>query len=240
MVQGSYTEPRLVRITTDKLQGQQETLRVNEPTPEGEIVNNLQLGEYDVVVTASPERDTFEDSQFDQAVRLRIDAGVAIPDKHIIMASRLRDKAQIVKDMEGDQTSPEAQEAREMERRAKQAEVAGLEADAMNKQADAQLKTAKTKTELNGGDGEAQMEAEIRKMEMELEMDRRKMEADIQLQREKMAAELAMKREQMQVDMQIKRETARAQQAATIISAKSQANQAAKPDGAKTDASEPA
>lgn len=231
MVQSHYTEPRLIRITTDKLSHAQEEIRINEPTPEGEIVNNLMLGEYEVVVTSSPERDTFEDSQFDQAVRLRIDAGVAIPDKHIIMASRLRDKAQIVKDMEGDQDSPEAQENRVLDRRAKVAQVQTLEADAASKAADAQLKTAKTgreqamtQTELNGGDGEAQMLAEIREMEMKMAMEREKMEADIQLQREKLAAELELKRAQMTADIEIKRETARTQQAVAVMTAKNQAN----------------
>jgi hypothetical protein len=245
MVQGHYTEQRLIRITTDKLTNAVEDVMVNQPTPEGEILNNLQLGEYEIVVTSSPERDTFEDSQFDQAVRLRIEAGVAIPDKHIIMASRLRDKAAIVKDMEGDQTSPEAQEARELERRAKLAEVVGLEADAQAKAADAQLKVAKTgreqamtQTELNGGDGEMQMAAEIRKMEMELAMDRQKMEADIQLQREKLAAELELKRAQMQADIEIKREQSRTQQAVALATAKNQQQQ--NPNGAKNESSQPA
>ena len=218
-VQGFYTEPRLVRITTDKLTNETEATQVNQPTPEGEIANNLQLGEYSIVVTSTPERDTFEDSQFDQAVRLRIDAGVAIPDKHIIMSSRLRDKAQIVKDMEGDQDSPEAQEERALERRGKVAEVSALEADAANKMADARLKGAKTQTEVTGGDGEAKMAAEIRQMEAELELKRAEMEAELQMQREKMQAELQLKREMAQVDAQIKRETAKTQNAVAIATA---------------------
>ena len=238
MVQSHYTEPRLVRITTDKLTNEVSDLRVNEPTPEGEIVNNLQLGEYAIVVTSTPERDTFEDSQFDQAVRLRIDAGVAIPDKHIIMASRLRDKAAIVKDMEGDQESPEAQEARELDRRAKIAEVSTAESEAQVKAADAQLKGAKTQrelamtqTEINGGDGEAQLAMEQRKMEMELQMKREEMEAEIQLQREKAMAEIALKREMAQIDAQIKMQTAKTQNAVAIATAN---KPTAKKPGAKT------
>jgi len=224
MIQDHYSEPRLIRITTDKLTNAQEEMRVNEPTPEGEIANNLQLGEYEIVVTSSPERDTFEDSQFDQAVRLRIDAGVAIPDKHIIMASRLRDKAAIVKDMEGDQESPEAQEAREIERRGKMAQVSKLEGDAA-------LAHAKAQAEANGGDSEMQQAAEIRKMEAELALEERKMEAELQMAREKMAAEIQMKREQMAADIQIKQEQARTQQAVAIATAN-------KPtaDGAKSNA----
>lgn len=229
MVQAYYTEPRLVRITTDKLTNATEDLQVNQPTPEGEIANNLQLGEYTVVVTNTPERDTFEDSQFDQAVRLRIDAGVAIPDKHVIMASRLRDKAAIVKDMEGDMDSPEVQEQRELDRRAKIAEVVALEADAQAKQAEVGLKAAKagreqamTQTELNDGDGEQKMATEIRKMEMELAMKEKEVMADIELTREKVMAEIAIKREQAALDAQLKREQAKVQNAVAIATANKQ------------------
>ncbi len=227
MVQDFYSEPRLVRITTDKLTNTQEQVGVNQPTPEGEIINNLQLGEYEAVVVASPERDTFEDSQFDQAVRLRIDAGVQIPDKHIIMASRLRDKAAIVKDMEGDQDSPEAQEARELERRGKMAEVAGLEADA-------NLKNAQAQAQANGGDGEAKVAAELRKMEAELDMDERRMLAELEMAREKMAGELQMKREEMAASLEIKREEARTKQAVAIATANKPT-----PDGASSNAPKP-
>lgn len=234
MVQQHYTEPRLVRITTDRLNADQEELMVNEPTPEGEIVNNLTLGEYQVIVTSSPERDTFEDSQFDQAVRLRLDAGVAIPDKYLIMSSRLRDKAQMVKDIEGDQESPEAQEQREMDRRARFAEVETLEADAQVKKSDAQLKVAKTQremamtqTELQGEDGGAELAMELQKMEAELEMAERKMQAELDMAREKMRAEIQMKREQAALDAQIKREQAQVQNAATIAAANVKKQQAA-------------
>lgn len=226
MVQEYYTEQRLVRITTDKLTQEQEQLTVNQVTPEGEIINNLALGEYDIVVTSVPERDTFEDSQFDQAVRLRIDAGVAIPDKHIIMASRLRDKAAIVKDMEGDQESPEAQEQRALDRRGKIAEVAGLEADAQNKAASAQLHQAKAQTEANGGDGQAKMDAEIQKMQMELAMQQEKMRAEIAMQQQKMSADIELAKQKMLLDHQIKQKEAEFKAAQAVAQQEQQADKA--------------
>lgn len=230
MVQDYYTEQRLVRITTDKLTQAQDQLTVNQITPEGEIVNNLSLGEYDVVVTNTPERDTFEDSQFDQAVRLRIEAGVAIPDKHIIMSSRLRDKAAIVKDMEGDKESPEAQAAAALEQRGKMAQVAGLEADAQAKAATAQLNMAKAKTEMNGGDGEAKMQAEIRQMEAELELKRQEMEAELEMQREKMAADIELAKQKMLLDHQIKQKEAEFKAAQAVAQQNQQAAEATNGD----------
>ena len=83
-------------------------------TPEGRIVNDLTLGEYAIVVTNQPERDTFEDTQFDQAVRLRTEAGVQIPDKYILQSSRLKEKAQIISEMEQAGQTPEAKQQAEL------------------------------------------------------------------------------------------------------------------------------
>ena len=213
MVQEYYTEQRLLYITADRLTNTTEQLTVNQPTPEGMILNDLTLGEYAVVVTNQPERDTFEETQFDQAVRMRIEAGVQIPDKYIIQSSRLKDKAEIIKAMEGDQNSPEAQAAAQLKQRANEAEVTKLEAEAMQKQSDAQLKQAKSQKELAaiGQDsGQDEMAMEQYKLEAEMAMEQQKMDQEFALKKEQMEREFALKREQMAAEMQLKREQAAA------------------------------
>ena len=226
MVQEYYTEQRLLYITTDRLTNTTEQLTVNQPTPEGMILNDLTLGEYAVVVTNQPERDTFEETQFDQAVRLRIEAGVQIPDKYIIQSSRLKDKAEIIKAMEGDQNSPEAQAAAQLKQRANEAEVTKLEAEAMQKQSDAQLKQAKSQKELAaiGQDtGQSEIALEQMKLEAEMAMEQQKLEQEHQLAREKMEMEFALKREQMQAELALKREQAAAEAALKQQQAREQA-----------------
>ena len=226
MVQEYYTEQRLLYITTDRLTNTTEQLTVNQPTPEGTILNDLTLGEYAVVVTNQPERDTFEETQFDQALRLRTEAGVQIPDKYIIQSSRLKDKAEIVKELEGDQNSPEAQAAAQLKQRASEAEVTKLEAEAMQKQSDAQLKAAKSQKELAsiGQDtGQSEIALEQMKLEAEMAMEQQKMEQEHQLAREKMEMEFALKREQMQAELALKREQAAAEAALKQQQAREQA-----------------
>lgn len=226
IVQEYYTEQRLLYITTDRLTNTTEQLIVNQPTPEGTILNDLTLGEYAVVVTNQPERDTFEETQFDQAVRLRIEAGVQIPDKFIIQSSRLKDKAEIIKAMEGDQNSPEAQAAARLKQRASEAEVIKLEAEAMQKQADAQLKQAKSQKELAaiGQDsGQDEMAMEQYKLEIEMAMERQKMNQEFALKKEQMEREFALKREQMAAEMQLKREQMAAEAAIKQQQAREQA-----------------
>ena len=143
LVQQFYTEERIMTITHDEATGETETFAVNEVSPEGQIVNDLTLGEYDVVVSSVPRRETLEDSQFEQAVALR-EMGVQIPDSVLIDASRLTNKKDVLKQMQGDQESPAAQAAAELQRRAQEAEVGKAEGEAAQKHADAQLKGAKT------------------------------------------------------------------------------------------------
>ena len=226
MVQEYYTEQRLLYITADRLTNTTEQLTVNQPTPEGMILNDLTLGEYAVVVTNQPERDTFEETQFDQAVRLRTEAGVQIPDKYIIQSSRLKDKAEIVKELEGDQNSPEAQAAAQLKQRANEAEVTKLEAEAMQKQSDAQLKQAKSQKELAaiGQDsGQDEMAMEQYKLEAEMAMEQQKMDQEFALKKEQMEREFALKREQMAAEMQLKREQSAADTAIKQQQAREQA-----------------
>lgn len=210
MVQEYYTEQRLIFITTDRLTNATEQLMVNQPTPEGQIVNNLTLGEYAVVVTNQPERDTFEDSQFDQAMAL-VEKGIQIPQTFIIQASRLKNKAEIVKSMEGDANSPEAQAAAALKQRADEASVQKLEAEAMQKGADAQLKQAKSQKEIasigeNSGQNEIMLEQQ--KLEAEMAMEQQKLDQEHALAVEKMEREFELKRAQLQAEIQLKRESA--------------------------------
>ena len=143
LVQEFYTEERLMTITKNSVTGETEDLVVNQVTAEGTIVNDLTLGEYEVVVSSVPVRETLEDSQFEQAMALR-EAGVMIPDDVLIDSSRLQRKTEILKRMQGDQDSPEAQAQRQLQLRAQAAEVAKAEGEAAQKAADAGLKQAKT------------------------------------------------------------------------------------------------
>lgn len=208
IVQEYYTEERLVRITTDRLSNKTDEMTVNQMTPEGTILNDLTVGEYGIVVTNQPDRDTFEESQFEQAASMRRDLGIAIPDKHLIMASRLKDKAQIVQDMEGDKTSPEAQAAAQLQQRAQEADVASKEAQVAQTQADTELKRQKAQqhavlaekeamTPIEGADGD---DGQAQQVEMI------RMQEEFALKREQMEREFAMKQEQMDREFQLKQQ----------------------------------
>lgn len=152
LVQRFYTEPRILTITGDDMTGEAEEVAINQPSETGEILNDLTIGEYDVVITSVPHRETLEDSQFEQAVALR-ELGIQLPDSVLINASRLMDKKEIMRTMEGDQASPEAQAARERQQRLEEAQTRQEEAKAAKTEADAELSGART--------GEVQVKTEL-------------------------------------------------------------------------------
>lgn len=221
LVQQFYTEERVETIIKDPMTQETETFTVNQITPNGEVVNDLTLGEYDVIVSSVPLRETMEDSQFEQAVALR-ELGISIPDSVLIENSRLRDKKRIMETINEQANSAEAQAQRELEARLAQAEAAKTEAEARSKDADAQHKSAKAAKETvlaqkeaitppeTGGDSSG---TDLIATEAEIDLNERKFEHERQMD----FAELGLKREKMQSDIRqdaIDRAERRAQQRA--------------------------
>lgn len=147
IVQEYYTEPRIMNITSNRLTGDVEQLEVNTPDPyTGAITHDLTIGEYDVIVSNTPARETLEDSQFEQAVSLR-ELGVQLPDETLIENSRLNRRSEIIKEMRAAAEGTEAQYQQEIQKMSAELELAKQRAEAERAAADAELKSAKAQME---------------------------------------------------------------------------------------------
>lgn len=106
LIQRYYDSHRIFRITeTDPMTGkpQEEVLEINKFDPmTGSYLNDVTVGEYDVVISEQPMQVTFENSQFQQALEMR-QAGIRIPDATVLRYSSLADKHEILAGMEGQQ-----------------------------------------------------------------------------------------------------------------------------------------
>jgi hypothetical protein len=147
LVQTYYVEERLLNIVASDPRQQTQEVQVNYyDEAVGRIVNDLTVGEYGVVVVTAPARQTYEDSQFDEAVRLRTELGIAIPDSFIIENSHLGKKTELLKALEG---TPESQaldeELRKVELEERRAKAADLAASAKVKEAQAVLALVRAK-----------------------------------------------------------------------------------------------
>lgn len=150
LLQTFYTEQRVIQVTNESdPMKPREQMVINEMTPEGQIINDLTLGEYDVVVATAPARDSFDEVQFAEALNLR-QVGVAIPDDAIIEYSHLARKGELAKRirmMTGVEQSPEQMEVSAMQQQMAmqqlQLEIAKLDAEVKKIQSEAAVNIAK-------------------------------------------------------------------------------------------------
>jgi len=182
LIQSFYTEERVIQITNDDdPMKPREEMVLNQMTPEGEVVNDMTLGEYDVVVSSMPARDTFDESQFAEALQLR-QVGIAIPDDAIIEYSHLQRKGELAKRIRmitGVEQSPEQQEAAQMQQQIQmeqvKLEMQKLQSEAAHLQAQAQLAAAKA------NDIDTQPEKEMAELEARMNIKRQELDLRMQL-----------------------------------------------------------
>lgn len=107
LIQMYYDQPRILRITEADPSGKETTTEIplNWPQADARILNDLTIGEYDVVVTEAPAQITFENSQFLQAIELN-EKGANIPWSFIIGYSNLANKQEIVDAMSQQPAAP--------------------------------------------------------------------------------------------------------------------------------------
>ena len=151
IVQTYYSEERVIQITNeeDPLKPREEMI-INQQTATGEIINNLTLGEYDVVIATAPARDSFDEVQFAEALSLR-NAGVAIPDDAIVEYSHLARKGELgkrIRMLTGQEPpTPEQAEAMQAQQQIQmqqvQLELAKMQAEVVKLQSEAELNETK-------------------------------------------------------------------------------------------------
>jgi hypothetical protein len=183
LLQTFYTEERVILVTNEDMPAEpREEVVINEVTPEGEIINNLTLGEYDVIVSTAPARDSFDEVQFAEALNLR-QVGVAIPDDAIVQYSHLAKKEELaerIRDLSGQgEMSPEQMEAMQMQQQMEmqrvQLELAKLQAEVQHIQSEAALNVAKVQDT-------ADVEPQLRVAELQAKIQMKQEELDLRRQ----------------------------------------------------------
>jgi hypothetical protein len=234
LVQHYYTDHRIMNITRSELSGEHEEIAINVPDQaSGEVLNDLSLGTYNVVITSQSAKRTLEESEFEHALGLR-EAGIQIPDRFLIENSNLRKKGEIVKAMDAEAASPDSQIKRQAEVLGHQLTVSNLKAEGSRLEADALLKRSKaaktvaeTATEVQGEPDEAaKMALEKQKHDQEMVQRQQEHEQKMQHEREKHAHKMDLEKKQAQVDR-------RNSQVQAIATAKAAANQPKQTQGAK-------
>lgn len=193
LIQTFYTEQRVIQVTNeeDPLKPR-EPMVINEQTPEGQIINDLTIGEYDVIVATAPARDSFDEVQFAEAISLR-QAGVVVPDDAIIEYSHLARKGELAKrirQMTGQEPpTPEQAEAMAQQQQIQMAqiqlEIAKLEAEVKHIQSETAVNISKVQdvTDIDPQLRVAELQAKIQMNQEQLAL-RRELSSATNTQRE--------------------------------------------------------
>lgn len=145
LIQQFYTERRTFLITSEDTEiNEPEEVTINEQNEFGEIINDVTVGKYDIVIADVPTQITFQNAQFQQALDMR-KFGVNVPDDEMILMSTLSRKQEIAKKVSGEQSEEQQQMMmKQFEMQIKQFEeqIEKLESESHNKRIDAAKKAA--------------------------------------------------------------------------------------------------
>jgi hypothetical protein len=167
---------------------------INAMTPEGRVINDLTLGEYDVVIGTAPARDSFDEMQFAEALSLR-QVGIMIPDDAIIEYSHLARKGELAKRIRmatGVEQTPEQQEAAAM-----QNELAMQQIQLELQRAQAEIEKLQSETAVNMAKAQtvAEVDPQLRMAELQSKVDTKTRELEL---RRELAALSNQSRQQQQ------------------------------------------
>lgn len=205
LIQDFYTEERILQVA-DPVHPDVpvEEVVINQRTAAGEILNNITLGEYSIIISNQPARDNFADSQFAELIMLR-NAGVAIPDDRVIERSNLEDKFALAKEIrEITGRGPLTEEQMMMQQMQQQMALQHLQLELM--ELEKQIGKLESETDLN----KAKTAAEL---------------ADINAQREALSVQAAKTREEISLRERLAVLTATNKLDATNMASRAKMNQ---------------
>jgi len=115
LIQQYYTEQRtFLVVDNSKENPSPESVTINQENDAGEIINDITVGKYDVVIADIPTQVTFQNAQFQQALEMR-KFGVQIPDDEMVRMSTLARKEEIAKKISGEASEEQARMQQEVQ-----------------------------------------------------------------------------------------------------------------------------
>jgi len=221
LLQRFYSEERHIRIVGNSIRGEVEDIVINQPQEDGSIKNDITLGEYGVIVTPAPQRDSYEQAQFDQLKEMQTELGIKIPGHLFIEFSDLGRKPEIMEEIKKANGFQEPSEEQvELERMMQELEMEEKKASIAARMAQAQLSQARAQKVLseieNAGNDPEKLEKlflEAQKLDMEREHNEESMDIRRRAQALKEAQTLAghqLEERRFDADLEQRRQEAQA------------------------------
>lgn len=98
-----YDETRVILMNRgSNYRPDMQSVMLNQPTPEGHVLNDITMGKFTTTLIPAPTRTTLSDGDMKNLVMLKKDLGVKIPDDVLIEASPLSNKLALIQRLKGD------------------------------------------------------------------------------------------------------------------------------------------
>lgn len=147
LVQQYMGNERLIRITETDDYGveRHSPLPLNVIQEDGSVLNDLTVGDYDVVVDERPAQVSDDTTEFNQLMEMRKE-GIAIPDAIIVRASNIQDKSEIADALQKQQQAASSDPLEEANVALKQAQATLFNSQAVTANIQAQYEAIQTAT----------------------------------------------------------------------------------------------
>lgn len=108
LIQRFMGQERLIRVAeTDEYGIEQHVpLALNQFADDGSVLNDLTVGEYDVIVSERPMQVTFDNSEYNQLIEMKTKVGIPVPDPMIVKASNVADKTALAEALKEQASAP--------------------------------------------------------------------------------------------------------------------------------------
>lgn len=193
LVAAHYSETRTLLINRGTAMSPSiEEVKINEPTAEGAVINDITKGRYTTVLVPSPSRTSMSEQDFDLLLRLRTEVGVQIPDAMLIELSPAANKGQIIQMLTQD-SNEAAERERQLQEQIQQLEMQLAEAKIEKERGAAQLNMARAQKFAGeaGRDPDAAWErVESQRIASSERVQRMKMGQDLNKHRDNVATKL--------------------------------------------------
>lgn len=209
LIKKFYTEERRIRITGRALGEQPEEIELNAVQEDGSVLNDLTVGEYDVVIVPAPVRSSYDQSQFEELKGLA-ELGVPVPTHLFVEYSSLSRKEEIVQEMkQAAGTDTPSEEERQLMQMMQELEMEEKKASIQARMAQAQLsqaRAAKVLDEIERGDLDNTKIDELFLQAQKLDNERNRDDQSMEIRRQA----LELQAQKAGEDAQFKREKAAA------------------------------
>jgi len=127
LVQRYFTKEQVFRIVDPETKKVKEEITINKIDEYGNVLNNITVGTYDVIIGETQTSVSFRQNQFDQTMYM-VEKGIPIRPERVVMTSSMAEKHDVAAEIEQDRASAGTNPVEEAKVKTEEAKAVLIEA----------------------------------------------------------------------------------------------------------------